>query len=124
MNSPKLTRKQKAFADELLNDKKLSATQAALRTYGKTAQPTTYRTARQIATENMAKPSIQSYLNSHDYESQAVIVKSMTQEADKRLAFDAARDIQDRLHGKATQKVEQTSTGVTLVIDLTNSLKD
>lgn len=117
----KLTRKQKAFADELLKDKKLSATQAILRTYNVTPKGSTART---IAAQNLAKPSIQAYLSTHDHESQLTIVEMMKQREDKRLAFDSARDIQDRLHGKATQRTEVKTTGITLNLDLTSSLEE
>jgi phage terminase small subunit len=118
----KLTRKQKAFADTLLDNPKMSATQAALKTYGKPDKPATYNTARDIASENLSKPHIQLYLQNHDYESQSTIVEMMKQREDKRLAFDAAKDIQDRVHGRATQRVEQHTEGITLHIDLTQSL--
>ena len=50
-----LTEKQKRFADEYLID--LNATQAAIRAgYSK-------KTARQIGTENLAKPYIKSYID-------------------------------------------------------------
>ena len=116
---PKLTRKQQAFVNELLQDTKLSATQAAMRTYGTTDKPMSYDTARAVAAENLTKPSIQQYLSDHDFDSQTTIVEMMKQREDKRLAFDAARDVQDRIHGKATQRVETVNTGINLSIDLT-----
>lgn len=115
-----LTRKQKAFADTLLNNPKMSATKAALQTYNTTKD----YVAKNIASENLTKPNIQSYLAKHDNTAQHTIVEMMNQREDKRLAFDAARDIEDRVHGKATQRVEQHTTGVSLVIDLTSSLGD
>lgn len=117
----KLTRKQKAFADKLIDNPKMSATQAILQTYNVKSEGSTART---VAAQNLAKPSIQAYLDKHDYESQTIIVKTMKQTDDKRLAYDAARDIQDRLHGKAKQSIETTTTGVTLTIDLTSALTD
>lgn len=111
-----LTRKQKVFADALLDNPKLSATKAALRAYD-----TTRGTAAQIGMENLLKPTVQLYLEQHDYESQSTIVEMMNQRTDKRLAFDAAKDIQDRVHGKAMQKTTNLNVNVTIE-DILNSL--
>ena len=111
----KLTRKQKAFADFLKNNPKASATEAAAQTYN----VSTRKSAEVIASENLGKPEIQAYLAKADDHSQMVILQSMYSK-DERLAFDAARDVQDRLHGKATQRVEQHSTSVNLNLSLSD----
>lgn len=117
----KLTRKQRAFADKLLDNPKMSATQAVRETYNIKQEGSTART---MAAQNLAVPSIQQYLNSHDYESQSTIVEMMKQREDKRLAYDAAKDIQDRIHGKATQKVEQTTVSLSFGMDLGSIAKE
>lgn len=62
----KLTAKQQRFCDEYLID--LNATQAAIRAgYSEKA-------ARQIATENMAKPSIKEYIEKRMAEKEAALV--------------------------------------------------
>jgi phage terminase small subunit len=62
----KLTAKQQRFCDEYLID--LNATQAAIRAgYSEKA-------ARQIATENMAKPSIKEYIEKRMEEKEAALV--------------------------------------------------
>ena len=53
-----LTRKQKAFADKLLEDPKISATQAVKETYN----VSTNHSAEVIANENLSKPEIMRYL--------------------------------------------------------------
>lgn len=52
-----LTRKEKAFADHIINNPKDSNTEAAAQTY----DASTRDVARQIASENLAKPHIRSY---------------------------------------------------------------
>jgi hypothetical protein len=47
-----------------------------------------------------------------------VIVDLLKADKDE-VKLAASKDILDRVHGKATQKIEQSTTGVTLNIDLT-----
>lgn len=111
----KLTAKEKIMADTFLNSgKTISKTKAVLAAYPN-VKPSS---AGAVAYQNFNKLHVQAYLANADDESQGVIVKSMQQLTDRRLAFDAAKDIQDRLHGKATQRVEAQSTSVKLMIDL------
>lgn len=66
MADKKLTAKQQRFCDEYLID--LNATQAAIRAgYSEKA-------ARQIATENMAKPAIKEYIEKRMAEKEAALV--------------------------------------------------
>ena len=66
MAEKKLTAKQQRFCDEYLID--LNATQAAIRAgYSEKA-------ARQIATENMTKPSIREYIDKRMAEKEAALI--------------------------------------------------
>ena len=114
---PKLTRKQKAFVDTLIAEPKLSALQVAKKTYNATTQSS----AGSIAVENLQKPAILAHLVANSVRAEEKIVSLL--EADKQeVQIQAAKDILDRVHGKATQRIEQTTTGVTLTIDLTSAL--
>lgn len=120
-----LTRKQKAFADALLADPKLSGTQAVIRTYN--ASP---NTARAMATENLAKPSIQAYMRSQGELASEIGIKLLTHSAkvavrtDKKnpnghlgwatLAWQVSEGINDRIHGKATVKTENSSVNLNI----------
>lgn len=110
----KLTRKQKAFADELINNPKISATEAVARTY----DVATRRTAEVIASENLRKTEIQAYLDEHVSMAKGRIVELARQEEDKRLALDASKDILDRTLGKATQKIQTENANVNISIVL------
>lgn len=112
-----LTRKQKAFADELIRNPRQSATQAVLKTYGTTKD----YVAKNIASENLTKPNIQVYLDEHAQKAQSRVVQLVDSEKED-IALRASVDILDRVHGKATQRIEQHTTGVTLTIDLTSAL--
>ena len=118
-NNYKLTRKQKAFADELLNNPKISATQAVLKHYGKPDKPTSYKTGTVIATENLAKPSVQLYLNEHIQKAKNRVVELIDSKKDD-IALRASDSVLDRALGKATQRIEQQTTSVNLNIDLTS----
>lgn len=114
-----LTRKQKAFAQHLLNNPKDSATEAAAQAY----KITNRKSAEVIASENLGRPSIQLYLNEHIDKAKNRVVELV--DSDKEdIALRASDSILDRALGKATQRIEQHTTGVTLTIDLTSALGD
>lgn len=125
----RLTTKQKAFADAILADKKLSATQAALQAYGTSANPITYGSARSIAAENLAKPDIMSYLQTHAINAETTLVEIMNEAKTllsespgyASVARQAASDILDRVHGKPTQRIEASSTVLSIQIDLNHA---
>jgi phage terminase small subunit len=124
-----LTRKQKAFADKLLDNPKMSTTQAVKETY----DTTDYSTAAMIGSENLNKPKIMTYLQKHSKQAEHTMLKVMgyseefgetfSPEGAKyaAVAVSAAKDVLDRVHGKPTQRVEQQSTTVTLALSLTDS---
>ena len=119
-----LSRKQRNFARALLKDKKISPTQAVIDAgYNVKSR----HVARQIARENLHKPAISTYLSKYNYEADETIVQMMGLRDDdnvakKRLAFDAAVEVKDRVEGKPTQRTEQISTAVNINIDLTGDV--
>jgi hypothetical protein len=120
-----LTRKQKAFIKELLDNPKQSATKALMKTYGKPGKPIGYNLARSMASENLAKPSIQEQLENYGDEAVSTIYQIMKKDySDSRSPADtrlkAAQDIADRANGKATQRVQVTSVGLQLTVDLSS----
>lgn len=116
--APKLTRKQKAWSDTYLKDKKASLAEIARQTYNVTDTKTAYAISRQ----NLENTGIQIYLQEHIDKAQKKIVDLL--DADKEeIQLRSAQDILDRTHGKATQRTEVEHRGVTLNIDLTSSLE-
>jgi phage terminase small subunit len=122
-----MTGKQKAMITERLKDKTASNAEiikrAGYRVNG-------VQTASQIYLENMKKPEIASKLNDVVEEMEEVLTTTVRRyrNSDKLpeviLANDNAKWIHDKVAGKATQRIEQTTTGVTLTIDLTSALAD
>lgn len=116
----KLTRKQQAFVRELVENPKISATEAVARTY----DVSTRRVAEVIAHENMMKPEIQSELAKH---SKAIeqIIADKTYELTNSDKLDAvkegllnARWMHDKVYGKATQKIQTENTSVSVTISM------
>lgn len=126
-----LTRKELAFAKELLENPKQSATKAVLKTYN----TSDYKTASVIASENLAKPRVMKYLENHAEQAENTVLEVMeysrklgktgTKEGASyaSVALASAKEVLDRVHGKSKQQIETTTTGVTLTIDLTSSLE-
>lgn len=120
-----LTPKQKAFVQELLDNPKQSATQAVLKTYGKPDKPVTYLSARNIASDNLTKPNIMTKLAQYNDMVESTLLQTVQdwgnheRPRQREIAQNAAMYIHDKVHGKATQKVETRSEQVTISIDLT-----
>lgn len=112
----KLTRKQKMFADALIKDPKKSGSEVVKQIYN----VNTDNTARSIASENLTKPNILAYMVEKSTLAEQRIIQLMRSD-NERIALDASKDILDRVHGKATQRIEQQSTSVKISIDLTSS---
>ena len=122
----KMTRKQKAFAKKLVENPRMNGTEAAMQTY-----ETTRGTAAVIAHNNMKNPLVQAYLEEHSDIAQDAMLEILSNSrkfakgGDKvgadyaNVAVNVAKDIMDRVHGKATQKVEHQSTAISINIDLT-----
>lgn len=100
----KLTPKQKAFADGIIANPKVSATQIALKTYNTTS----YHTAGDIASNNLKKPEIQIYLDKHISKAKQRITELLDSD-NEQIVLASSKDILDRTYGKASIKQESTS---------------
>lgn len=133
----KLTRKQKAFADKILDNPLITGKQAAKEVFG-TGKEISDGTAEVIASEYLRKPQIMAYLDTYSTKAEHVVVEAMkakknqygfnpdtkgmeliASEPDHAIRLRAADSLMDRLHGKATQRVETTSKTISIAIDLT-----
>lgn len=112
-----LTRKEKAFADELIANPKISGSEAAMRTYN----ASTRESAGVIAVDNLKKPRVLAYLEGHVQGAQETITDIMLHSDSDKLRLDASKEILDRTVGKAVQKHQSTSVNInidTLLEDL------
>lgn len=124
-----LTRKQQAFVQQLVDNPKISATEAAARAYN----VGTRKVASTVAAENMAKPSVIQWLEDHAKQAENTVTEIMTYALDegKRgghvgaayagVGLSAANSVLDRVHGKATQRVEMQTKAVVITIDLSRN---
>ena len=125
-----LSYKQKQVADALLADPKLTPAKAVMAHYG----VTTTNSASALATRLMKQDKIQAYMSEHAQQAEDTMLevmrysklfgKSGSKEgaAYAGVAVSVAKDVLDRTYGKATQKIENQTTGITLTIDLTSAL--
>ena len=118
---PKLTRKQEAFVRHLVENPKDSATEAVIQTYNIIDR----NVAGVVASENLRKPSVVSELSKYNNLVENTLINTINEYSDsdklgyRSLAVDTAKYIHDKVHGKATQKIESTSHVITIGIDLT-----
>lgn len=125
LTGTKLTRKQQAFVNELIDNPKQSATKAVLKVYGKPDKELTNGTARVIAHENLTKPNIVMALGEVNDLLESTLVNTIKdwgrsdRTREREIAQNAVMYAHDKVHGRAKQSIETISTGVTLHIDLT-----
>jgi hypothetical protein len=112
-----LKHNSKKVLDIIAGQEKRNATQA----YRDVHPNASDLTARLNSYQLMQKPEAQIYLQEHIKKAQETVVALMDSDKDD-IRLRASTDVLDRSHGKATQRVEQTTTGVSIVVDLTSAL--
>lgn len=80
-------------------------------------------TARNNASQLLKKPEAQIYLQEHINKAKSRIVELIGSEKEQ-IALSASEAVLDRALGKAVQRSEVQTTGVSLTIDLTSSLTE
>ena len=119
--TPKLTRKQQAFVKEVLDNPKHNATEAAAKVYNVSNR----NSARSVATENLSKPAIVMALGEHSQMVESVLVGTVRDRGrdaaprKREIALDAAKFVHDKIHGKATVKIQAQTEVVSININLT-----
>jgi hypothetical protein len=128
-NAPKLTAEQektrlakqlglkpktKQLVDNLLENPKLSQTQAYIDIHGTTNRDS----ARATASALLAKPNVQIYKESAVKKAKTRIV-TLIESQNESIALKASQDVLDRTEGKAIQRNETTARTVEVKLDLT-----
>jgi len=103
----RLTRKQKAFADNFI-DNRGNGTEAIIKAEYDVKNRAT---AGAMAWENLRKPNIIEYLQSHAPKAASNIVKLGNTAKNEAVRLQANRDILDRVGYKPTEKMDVTSKG-------------
>lgn len=123
----KLTPKQSAMIAERLKDPTATNAKIIERAGYKA---TTKHSASQQYLENMSKPEISKRLEPVIDEVEEVLIdtvrefKKSDKQWERTLANDNAKWIHDKVKGKAVQRSEVQTTGVSLTIDLTSALTE
>lgn len=104
----------KAFVDTLLSNPKMSQTEAYIRTHKTTSR----KSASVSASQLLAKPSVAIYLAEHVDKARNKVVDLVDNATKDDVKLRAAQDILDRSYGKAVQKEENISKGISFTIDL------
>ncbi len=78
--------------------------------------------AKVAASQLLAKPEAQVYLKEHVNRATETVVELMTSSTKDDIRLRSAIDVLDRNHGRAVQKVQQTTTGISINIDLASAL--
>ena len=107
----------KKVLDIIATQKKRNAKQAYKEVHPNASDNTASVNAYQL----LKKPSAQIYLQEHVNKAKETIVELLQSEKDD-IRLRSATDILDRSTGKAIQRTEVTTQGITLNIDLTSSL--
>lgn len=130
-HAPRLAYRHKIVADRLLTETDKTPTQIVKEVYGHTKTTVASVQANRL----LNNANVQAYLELHG--SKAVEqINEISNEVLRRarvasdrdsaplynIAMTGKKDIADRALGRATQRTEQVSTGVTLTIDLTSAL--
>lgn len=119
--TPKLTRKQALFVKQMIDNPKQSATEAVRQVYN----TKTNGSARAVASENLTKPNIIMALEEHANLFESVIVGTVRDWGNaegtrkREIALDAAKFGHDKIFGKATVKIQQSTSVVQIAINLT-----
>ena len=109
----KLTRKQKAFADEIIKNPKISGSEAARRTYGKDDKAISPATAGRIAHDNLKNTAVQIYMEKHVDRAKEKMVSLMDSE-NEAIQYKAAKDLLDRTHGTPKQQIEKRQVNINI----------
>lgn len=126
VDNDNLTKKQKAYADYRLQNPTHSDTKAVLATYD-TDNP---KTASVIAHTNNQLTPIKTYLMKHSQRIEDTLTNNFYRLATSEILDETKEGnrvgmwMHDKIHGKATQKIEQQSTSVNINIDLTQETEE
>lgn len=112
-----MKRKTKDFANVLMKNPKISATQAYIDTHETNHKPT----ARVNASVLLAKPEVQIYMESHVKEAKETVVKMMKSRKDE-IRLKASDSILDRVYGKPLTRTNTVNLNISLE-DAINSLE-
>jgi len=112
----KLRPKTKEFVDKLIDNPKMSQTEAYIQTHSTNSRDT----AKVEASKLLTKPNVVGYKQSAVGKAKRRVI-TLVDSSNESIALKASQDIIDRNEGKAVQKNEHTSQVVEVKLDLTGA---
>ena len=116
----KLTDKQKAFADDRLENPKTSRTESAMKTYNTLDK----KTGAVIASRNMSNVNILVYMNKHQEKAQENIIDLADNAKNESVKLKANVDILDRVHGRSVARTVKVTGTIESLIDDDDTVDD
>ncbi len=125
-----MTRKEKLLADIILANPKLTGKEAAKQVFNNASEHGLEVAASRV----LRKPEVMAYMQNHAVSAEQGIIeiaeysKEMGQTFSKEgasyaaVAVTAYKDVLDRVHGKATQRIEQTTVSLTFGMNLSEDM--
>ena len=118
-----LTRKQKELVRVYTSDPKITKTDAYKQVYN--SSTTNKQSLYHQASAVFRKPQVQSQLAKYTELVESTLIGTVEdwgrheKPRQREIAIDTAKFVHDKIHGRATQRIEQQTTGITFKIDLT-----
>lgn len=122
-----LQRKEKAFVQSIIDNPKATNDIHVIRAGYDVKSKTV---AGVMGSQLLSRPHIQSALSNYVELTESAMTNTVRDWKDsdtprkREIAMQNAQYIHDKIFGRSTQKIEQTTTGITLTIDLTSSIKE
>ena len=111
----KLAPKVKAFADELINNPKISQTEAYIRTH----KTINRNTAKINASKTLTNTNVQIYMDKHIDKAKKKMVQLIDSNKEN-IALQASEAVLDRALGKAVQRVQTENKHLIMKIETTD----
>jgi len=115
INDIKLAPKVKAFADELINNPKISQTEAYIRTHTTSNR----NTAKINASKTLTNTNVQIYMDKHIDKAKKRVVQLIDSNKEN-IALQASEAVLDRALGKSIQRVQTENKHLVMHIDTTD----
>jgi len=120
-----LTRKQRELVKVYTSNPTMTKTEAFKQVYN--TSTTNKNSLYSQASKVFSKPQVMSQLAKHTALIEDTLIGTVQEwgshekPRQREIAIDTAKFVHDKIHGRATQRIEQQSTGITFKIDLTSS---
>lgn len=124
----KISRKDKKMVELYLSDPKITKTQAYKMTHN-FGEDTKQSSLHTQASDAFRKPEVKTMLAKYSGLVEDTLINTIDdwgrhdKPRQREIAIDTAKFVHDKIHGKATQRVEQTTTSLEISLDLSQDFE-